>query len=101
MVAKPASVAEAPVDKQSVDLAERAERAEQLLERSTQQVERQESAPGRSTLQRASTFRPAGESIRKPGFFDDPMGRHDQRYWDGVRWTEYVKVDGRRTVDPL
>jgi len=45
--------------------------------------------------------RESGFSPRQPGFFDDPIGRHEQRYWDGVRWTEYVKEDGVRFIDPL
>lgn len=102
MVSTPASPVEAPVtpqlDEQSTLLAER---AELLLERSAEQAELEERAAAPPVAPITRTFRPTGESVRKPGFFDDPMGRHDQRYWDGVRWTEYVKVDGRRTVDPL
>ncbi len=43
----------------------------------------------------------AGTATRLPGFFEDPMGRHDERYWDGQRWTEHVKEDGQRFIDPL
>lgn len=43
----------------------------------------------------------AGFSARVPGFFEDPMGRHELRYWDGARWTEYVKERGERFTDPL
>jgi len=42
-----------------------------------------------------------GFEVRVPGFFDDPMGRHELRYWDGRRWTEYVKERGERFTDPL
>lgn len=42
-----------------------------------------------------------GFALRQPGFFEDPIGRHDQRYWDGSRWTEYVKEEGQRFIDPL
>ena len=42
-----------------------------------------------------------GFDARSPGFFDDPIGRHEQRYWDGSRWTEHVKDDGARFIDPL
>jgi len=42
-----------------------------------------------------------GFSTRSPGFFEDPMGRHELRYWDGSRWTEYVKERGERFTDPL
>jgi len=42
-----------------------------------------------------------GFKARTPGFFDDPMGRHELRYWDGHTWTEYVKEHGERFIDPL
>lgn len=42
-----------------------------------------------------------GFALRQPGFFEDPIGRHEQRYWDGSRWTEYVKEEGQRFIDPL
>ncbi len=42
-----------------------------------------------------------GFKARTPGFFDDPMGRHELRYWDGHAWTEYVKEHGERFTDPL
>ncbi len=42
-----------------------------------------------------------GFAARTPGFFEDPVGRHELRYWDGHRWTEYVKEHGERFVDPL
>ena len=35
------------------------------------------------------------------GWHPDPSGRHDQRYWDGVRWTEHVASAGHLTIDPL
>ncbi len=44
---------------------------------------------------------PQGFAARTPGFFEDPVGRHELRYWDGHRWTEYVKEHGERFTDPL
>lgn len=29
-----------------------------------------------------------------PGWFPDPSGRFDQRYWSGTVWTEHVTKDG-------
>ena len=34
-------------------------------------------------------------------WWDDPTGRFDQRYHNGVRWTADVALDGVRYVDPL
>lgn len=31
----------------------------------------------------------------------DPTGRHQQRYWDGTRWTEHVSDDGNTSSDPI
>ena len=42
-----------------------------------------------------------GFEVRAPGFFDDPVGRYQERYWDGERWTEYVKSANNRFIDPL
>ena len=42
-----------------------------------------------------------GFEVRAPGFFDDPLGRYQERYWDGERWTEYVKSANNRFIDPL
>ncbi|WP_353816433.1 phospholipid scramblase-related protein [Agromyces sp. SYSU T00266] len=33
------------------------------------------------------------------GWFPDPFGRHEHRYWDGANWTEHVGSQGRQHVD--
>lgn len=35
-----------------------------------------------------------------PGWYPDPFGRFEHRYWDGVGWTEHVGGGGRQYVDP-
>jgi hypothetical protein len=35
------------------------------------------------------------------GWFADPSGRHEFRYWDGQRWTMHVSDRGTQRVDPL
>jgi len=35
-----------------------------------------------------------------PGWFADPLRRHEFRYWDGATWTEHVSDAGRGSVDP-
>jgi uncharacterized protein YxjI len=34
------------------------------------------------------------------GWYPDPFGRHETRWWDGTRWTEHVASHGRQAVDP-
>jgi hypothetical protein len=36
-----------------------------------------------------------------PGWFPDPSGRFDLRWWDGARWTETVSRGGVQSTDPL
>ena len=35
-----------------------------------------------------------------PGWFIDPSGRHEQRYWSGTEWTEHVTDGGAPGIDP-
>lgn len=35
------------------------------------------------------------------GWFPDPAGRHERRYWSGSEWTEHVFSSGVQGVDPL
>ena len=34
-----------------------------------------------------------------PGWYPDPSGRHEQRYWHDGRWTTHVGDGGRRTTE--
>ena len=34
------------------------------------------------------------------GWYADPLGRHQMRYFDGTQWTEHVSSNGRTAVDP-
>ena len=34
------------------------------------------------------------------GWYADPLGRHELRYYDGAQWTEHVSSHGRTAVDP-
>jgi hypothetical protein len=36
----------------------------------------------------------------QPSWHPDPSGRHEARWWDGVRWTEHVQDQGRPSLDP-
>lgn len=35
------------------------------------------------------------------GWYPDPAGRHEQRYWDGSAWTEHIADAGTAGSDPL
>jgi hypothetical protein len=35
------------------------------------------------------------------GWFPDPSGRHQQRYWDGTAWSAHVSDGGTTGTDPL
>lgn len=84
---------------------ERAMRADRLLRRPEPESARRSvldapAAPKASILS-SDGAREIGFEVRDPGFFDDPLGRYEQRYWDGDRWTEYVKTETGRFIDPM
>jgi putative membrane protein len=70
------------------------EEAEQLVAEltalsRTARVQRRQAAPA-----------PAPVSGAAPsGWYPDPAGRHEQRYWHEGRWTEHVANGGRRSTD--
>jgi hypothetical protein len=35
------------------------------------------------------------------GWYQDPSGRHEHRYWDGVKWGEQVSDQGLTGTDPV
>lgn len=44
----------------------------------------------------------AGSPSRPPaGWYQDPAGRHQLRYWDSERWTQHVSDDGSQSTDPV
>jgi uncharacterized protein YxjI len=47
------------------------------------------------------TQQQSGPPVHPAGWFPDPLGRHEQRYWDGQQWTEHVASHGRQGVDPV
>jgi hypothetical protein len=40
-------------------------------------------------------------SSRPSGWYADPMGRFDHRFWNGSAWTVHASQGGTLTVDPL
>ncbi len=43
---------------------------------------------------------PAAESTVPAGWYADPSGRFELRYWDGNAWTEHVSRAGQQYTDP-
>lgn len=35
------------------------------------------------------------------GWYPDPLGRYDHRYWDGTRWTDHAARAGQTVTDPV
>src|SRR4051794_34206808 len=54
----------------------------------------------RAAAARASSVPPMADGTREPGWYADPSGRHDLRWWDGGRWTDRVAPRGGESVDP-
>ena len=50
-------------------------------------------APAASTPAAATPSVPAG-------WYADPSGRYELRYWDGTEWTEHVSRAGQQYTDP-
>jgi hypothetical protein len=44
---------------------------------------------------------PPPASLPAFGWYPDPSGRFELRYWDGTRWTEHVSVGGEQSSDPV
>lgn len=48
----------------------------------------------------ASTDASSGADLAPAGWYADPAGRFDLRYWDGAQWTEHVARNGHQETDP-
>ena len=48
----------------------------------------------------AAAAAPAPESTVPAGWYADPSGRFELRYWDGSAWTEHVSRSGQQFTDP-
>ena len=42
----------------------------------------------------------AAASAAPAGWYADPSGRYELRYWDGNQWTEHVSRAGQQYTDP-
>jgi len=57
--------------------------------------------PGSSSPYPQAGYTAAPTSNPPFGWYPDPSKRHEQRYWDGTRWTEHVSDGGQQSTDPL
>lgn len=60
-----------------------------------------------TVIQTASSYQPAQSASTTPaapsvpaGWYADPAGRFDLRYWNGTEWTEHVARGGQQYTDP-
>ena len=62
----------------------------------------QSSEPAAAVAQTAQPAAQAAatESAAPAGWYADPAGRYELRYWDGGQWTEHVSRAGQQYTDP-
>jgi len=54
-----------------------------------------------AAAQPAQSYQPAAATPAVPaGWYADPAGRFELRYWDGGTWTEHVSRAGQQFTDP-
>lgn len=41
------------------------------------------------------------DTRRTQGWYADPSGKHDRRFWDGQQWTADVSDAGSQSSDPM
>jgi Protein of unknown function (DUF2510) len=56
-------------------------------------------APVASSTPTTQAQQPATPSV-PAGWYHDPAGRYELRYWDGSAWTEHVSRAGQQYTDP-
>jgi Protein of unknown function (DUF2510) len=54
---------------------------------------------GASTAPATAPATPTTPSV-PAGWYNDPAGRYELRYWDGSAWTEHVSRAGQQFMDP-
>ncbi|HUY64075.1 MAG TPA: DUF2510 domain-containing protein [Acidimicrobiales bacterium] len=59
------------------------------------------STPGDDSPGAGGQEAPGPSSSPGFGWYADPSGRHQLRYWDGTAWTEHVSDAGQQSNDPL
>ena len=64
------------------------------------QSETSASAPDAAETSTASSSSSAAASAAPAGWYADPSGRFELRYWNGDKWTEHVSRAGQQSTDP-
>jgi hypothetical protein len=59
-----------------------------------------EPTPAPTPTQAAPAQQQQAASSTPAGWYPDPSGRFELRYWDGTQWTEYVSRGGQQYTDP-
>ena len=59
-----------------------------------------EPAPAYQPAPAPAAAAPAAAPAVPPGWYADPAGRFELRYWDGSTWTEHVSRAGQQFTDP-
>lgn len=57
-------------------------------------------APSDGSAQPSGSDASASAGFAPAGWYADPAGRYDLRYWDGAQWTEHVARNGHQETDP-
>ena len=57
-------------------------------------------APSAPTNPEPATTSTAAVPAVPSGWYADPSGRFELRYWDGDQWTEHVSRGGQQSTDP-
>ena len=61
-------------------------------------IAEQQTMPVQEPVQQQEPVQP--ESTVPAGWYADPSGRYELRYWDGNQWTEHVSRAGQQYTDP-
>jgi hypothetical protein len=59
----------------------------------------QQVQPAQQSQQTTPATAPSTPSV-PAGWYSDPSGRYELRYWDGTAWTEHVSRSGQQYTDP-
>jgi len=103
VVAEPAGWAMSPEPAASNNVASTATTSMAPISEATTAYQAQPAASyqPQAAAQPAQSYQPAAATPAVPaGWYADPAGRFELRYWDGGTWTEHVSRAGQQFTDP-